>query len=140
MGRPEPQNIIEFNARFAEAQKISGWGVDVTMHMPCPFCAKSDFLVGKVLAIEEALEKGAVCRGCGRGARAVFTRGNGTIRFEIVQTVGPDQPEWMEPKMRRFDKWADVATPHDFREDDQCSKCAMFKHEAEAVGAFDCLL
>lgn len=99
---PEPTNIIEYNARYFDAQRISGYGLETTMHMPCPFCVEPDFLVYRILEVQEAMARGAVCKRCGRGCRAIFTHPNeGHLKFEIVQTVGPDAPEWLEPKMRR---------------------------------------
>lgn len=97
-----PQNAVEFNARYFEAQRIVGMGLDTGMVLPCPFCAAPDFLTYRILDTREALEKGAVCRECGRGCKAIFTSPQpGATVFEMVQTVGPDQPEWFDVKMRR---------------------------------------
>lgn len=101
MPRPEPTNIIDYNARFLENQKISGWGPNPTIHMPCPFCTASDWLIYRILETRSAMENGSVCNRCGRGARAVFTDLDPGVTFEVVQFTGPDQPDWLEPKMRR---------------------------------------
>jgi hypothetical protein len=99
----EPLNALEYLKRFHENQKIDGYGIgNVHVHVPCPFCAAADFVVHEMLEVEVAMQKGAVCKECGRGARAVFERRPGMISFEFVQTVGPDQPEWLTPKMRRL--------------------------------------
>lgn len=103
MAQPEPTNIIEYNTRFLENQKISGFGPNVTIHMPCPFCTASDWLVYRILETRSAMENGAICRTCGRGARALFTSpAAGVTKFEMVQFHGPDQPAWLEPRMRRL--------------------------------------
>ena len=100
----EPKSLDEYNKRYFENQKIEGYGIyGVGMRVPCPFCAAPDFIVHKVIETEEAFAKGAVCKECGRGAKAIFARDPSGVSFEIVQTSGPDQPEWLTPKMRRVD-------------------------------------
>jgi hypothetical protein len=97
-----PTNLSEYNRRFALNQEITGFGITgVEQHTPCPFCAAPDFMVHKILETEEAFSKGAECRECGRSAKALFDRSTGGVRFEIVQTGGPEQPDWLVPKMRR---------------------------------------
>lgn len=98
-----PTSAQEYLARFSANQKITGHGIgNVYIHMPCPFCAAPEFIVYELLEVEEAMAKGAECRECGRAARAVFTRSPSSVSFEIMQTGGPDQPEWLTPKMRRM--------------------------------------
>ena len=98
-----PTNTTEYLRRFFLSQKIEGYGLDTTIHMPCPFCAAPDWLVHKLICTHEALESGATCKECERSAKAVFTetKASGVTAFEMVQTAGPDQPEWLQPKMRR---------------------------------------
>lgn len=99
----EPKSAPEYMALFQRNQKIEGFGIgNVHVHMPCPFCAAADFLVYELLEVEAAMGKGATCKQCGRGAKALYSRFGGGLSFEIVQTVGPDQPEWLTPKMRRL--------------------------------------
>ena len=107
-----PASYAEYMQRLAENSQISGRYLDTAMHMPCPFCAAPDFLVYKIIETQQLLAKGAVCKECGRGAKVIFsqhvTPGPGLYEnpgcsFEFVQTCGPDQPEWLEAKMRRVD-------------------------------------
>lgn len=98
-----PQSMGEFATRFAANEEITGYGIgNVYIHMPCPFCAAKDFIVYEMLTVEEALSKGARCKECKRSARGLFTRTAGGVSFEIVQEHGPDQPDWLVPKMRRL--------------------------------------
>lgn len=98
-----PNSVSEYNRRFALNHKIDGFGlIGVEQHYPCPFCAAPDFIVSKILETEIKLAEGATCRECKRGAKALFDRSLGGVRFEIVQTEGPEQPAWLEPKMRRL--------------------------------------
>lgn len=90
----------EYEAKFAANQKITGYGVDVAMHMPCPACAEPDFVVYKILEIEEIMSKERVCTHCGVGMRAIFSHDNGGVSFEIVQTQGPDLPDYLPPIRR----------------------------------------
>jgi len=96
-----PRSHEEYLARFAANQHYFGFGLETGLSMPCPFCAAADFLASRILEVEQKLEVGATCRECARSAKAIFTREPGITRFEIVQTGGPDQPDWLLPKMRR---------------------------------------
>lgn len=88
----------EFTAKYQGNEKITGFGLgNVQMHTPCPFCAEADFLTYLIHEVETAMEKGAVCTHCKRGARAVFSRVPGGVRFELVQTEGPELPAWCPP-------------------------------------------
>jgi hypothetical protein len=98
----EPKSREEWEKRFHENQKISGFGMATTMHMPCPFCAAPDFAVYRIIDTEDALVDGAVCKECTRGAAIVFSVNTPSDKqFEMVQTEGPDQPDWLVPAMRR---------------------------------------
>ncbi len=101
----QPTSMEEYVARFGRNQATTGYGIEgVTQHCPCPFCAAADWLVFRVLDTKEALRKGATCRECGRSARAHYRVDlPGHVEFEMVQTGGPDQPEWLQPKMRRVE-------------------------------------
>ena len=102
-----PKTREEYVARFEASQRVSGVGFDVTSHIPCPFCAAPDFLVAKLLNVEtgemfgQVLERGAVCRECGRGARGLTVRTANGVTIEMVQTCGPDAVAPWLPPMRR---------------------------------------
>jgi hypothetical protein len=100
----EPGNMDEYTARFHQNQRIEGYGLDTTMVMPCPFCAAPDFMRWKILEVESAMHRGGTCKECGRSTKAIFQRSPSGVQFEIVQTGGPDQPEWLAPKMRRVEE------------------------------------
>lgn len=100
----EPTSQVEYEQRYHQNHKLSGYGVEgVTQHMPCPFCAAPDWLVHRIIDSREAFAQGATCRECGRSARALYSESHGALRFEFVQTLGPDQPDWMTVKMRRLE-------------------------------------
>lgn len=100
----QPKNHDEYLARFYLNRKVSGFGpLSVTVSCPCPFCSAADFMIFAVIDTEEAMAEGATCKECGRGAKAVLSSpAGGGKQFEIVQTSGDDQPEWLKPKMRRI--------------------------------------
>jgi hypothetical protein len=110
----EPRSLSEFLERFHRHQRVSGYGLDTTQHFPCPFCAAADWAAVQVVdadflqnrapaPVQRVLgvEGGIACRECGRSARTIFTSDGAGTRMEVVQTGGPDQPEWLVPKMRR---------------------------------------
>jgi len=98
-----PTTMAEFTQRFARNQYMDGFGLETTMHVPCPFCGAIGFACYRVLDVEAAMARGSTCTECGRSAKALFDRTADGVAFELVQTGGPDQPEWLTPKMRRVD-------------------------------------
>lgn len=98
----DPSSFEEYNERFHKNNRTTGYGIgNVYCHVPCPFCAAPDWMSWEVLSVEDSMKVGAECKECGRSAKAIISRSKDGISFEIVQTGGPDQPVWLEPKMRR---------------------------------------
>ena len=99
----DPASYEEYIKRYYANQRMTSYGLDTTCHVPCPFCAAPDFMVYRIIDVEETINKGATCKECGRScAMPVTITDDGLGKsFEMVQTAGPDQPDWMTPKMRR---------------------------------------
>lgn len=138
MALPEPKNIIEYNARQFENMRIEGVGVEVTIHMPCPFCGAKNFLSYRVLDVEEGLSRGATCQDCRRGLRAIFNRTLNNTAFRFVQTEGADPPEWVEG-IRRFDPLIDADNPHKFDEAGWCERCCQSRLEVTKAQLLECV-
>jgi hypothetical protein len=89
----------EYENRYQENQALSGFGLEVKTHLPCPFCAAPEFLVYPIWPPDEhqkALEKGADCKECGRGMRVVYTANTQSmLAFKMVQTKGDDPPDYI---------------------------------------------
>lgn len=98
---PTPNSKEEYLARFQSSRRIEGFGLDATIVYPCPFCAAPDWAKHKLLEIEEVMSKPHHCGECERSARLDLVRTATGVSFEVVQCGGPDQPDWLEPKMRR---------------------------------------
>lgn len=97
------KSFEQYKAKFYSSQRITGIGLEVTMHVPCPFCAHPDFLVHKILDTEAAYKAGATCKNCKRSVSAIFHRNEqNCVRAEFVQTAGEDAPAWMPYRMRRL--------------------------------------
>lgn len=96
----EPRSFEEYCAKFRENQKISGFGADTTIYIPCAFCGEPDFMVHRIIDAVNAYEAGAICKHCGRGARGIITRSRGSVSVEFVQTCGRDAPSWLPPIRR----------------------------------------
>jgi hypothetical protein len=95
-----PINMMQYLTRFKKNERISGFGIEkATVHMPCPFCAATDFLVYRIIDVHEALAKGATCKECKRSLGADQVGREGCVTVSFYQSGGPDQPEWLEPKM-----------------------------------------
>lgn len=97
----EPTDLEEYNARFIGNQGFEGFGLETAIAFPCPFCAAPHWATAKVIEMEKVLSRPHHCGECGRSARMITQRAGGGVQFEIVQTGGPDQPDWLPVKMRR---------------------------------------
>lgn len=105
----DPANKDEYLALFNENTVIEGFGLDVTMRQPCPFCASPDFLalrptdgiLNDAPNIDAQMSADTTCESCGRSAKAIVKRDENGVSFEVVQTGGDDPPEWLTPPMRR---------------------------------------
>jgi hypothetical protein len=97
----DPKSLIEHNERSKANYKLTGYGLDTTIHQPCYFCAAPDFKVYKIIEANERLAEDAICLSCGRSAKGIITRDETTVYMELVQTGGPDQPACL-PQIRRI--------------------------------------
>ena len=104
MSHTPPTNMDEYNQMYLANSQVTGFGLEVAQNFACPFCCNPDWLKVKILNTEAALSVGATCSFCKRGAKALFTRKQGSTIFEIVQTAGDDPPAWFALPMRRVDK------------------------------------
>lgn len=94
----------EYNRLIMERSRVFGFGMETSFSAPCPFCCAPDWMTYKVLEVEEVMKRGAVCKDCGRGVRAVFSVDQpGHKQFEFVQTCGPDPDLPFLPPMRRVE-------------------------------------
>jgi hypothetical protein len=97
----DPKDYAEY-ARLSERNAtIGGSGLDTYMEPACPFCAAPKFARWSIMDMEGTASKETTCKNCGRSAKLIFTRERDNVSFEVVQTGGPDQPDWLQPKMRR---------------------------------------
>jgi hypothetical protein len=94
------QTKAEYLTRFAQNQRVEGFGLDTAVVYPCPFCAAPDWATHKILEMEEVMAQEHRCGECGRAAKMIFKRDASGVQFEFVQTAGDDAPEWLPP-MRR---------------------------------------
>lgn len=104
-----PRSMEEFTARYLRNQRVGGFGLDTHMVAPCPFCGAAEWMtwhitgqVGGHEDMQTAMQQGATCGECGRSGRFVhYPTPAGGTQITLVQTGGPDVPEWMEPKPGR---------------------------------------
>lgn len=90
----------EYEKKFADNQKFSGRGVETTIHMPCPFCAEPDFMIYRVIEVNDFLAHEAVCKHCGRGMKGIVEKGESGVNVEFVQTCGDPAPDFLPPIRR----------------------------------------
>lgn len=94
-------SIAELNATIEANTTITGFGLDTTMHAPCPFCGAPDFMVYRIIDSREAMAKGGTCTACKRSMRGIVQSNPLQTQVSFVQTGGDDLPDWYEPKVPR---------------------------------------
>ena len=104
---PDPPDRATYDRLYNERSECVGFGAETGMRVPCPFCCHPNFQEWKIwpdhpLHVETVLAKDAECPNCGRGIKALFTRSDSGVQFEMVQTCGDDPPSYL-PAMRRVD-------------------------------------
>lgn len=98
----QQQEFEAYNAAQAAAYFIEGFGFEVTIHSPCPFCSHPDFHVYRVLEVEQEIGKEHVCRHCGRGSKTEYVqRDESQTVIRMVQTRGDDPPAFLKPYFPR---------------------------------------
>lgn len=101
MSENTPQSLDEYNHRYSQNFRVTGFGLDVTNHFPCPFCAAPDWYVVRLLDFGRD-SPNLTCRHCGRSGQLQYAElvgGGSHMRF--VQTGGDDAPEWLTPAPQR---------------------------------------
>jgi hypothetical protein len=98
----DPASLEEYNTLQTARVRISGFGLDVTMSTPCPFCCAPDVCVYRVIDVDAHMAREHVCNECARAFSYVVERAPGSIQFELVQTRGPNPPSFLPP-MRRIE-------------------------------------
>lgn len=105
----DPATLEEYNALQQQHAKIDGFGFEVTMTIPCPFCCEPGFCTYFVLKdMEQVMQRENVCKACGRGMVAVFDRQGPhgeQVTMHLYQTCGADPASYlaaMPRAMRQF--------------------------------------
>lgn len=98
----DPPDLETYNKLYQERNVISGFGLDTTMSLPCPFCCEAGFLELKPAdpKMDDAMTRETICKKCLRGAKTELKRDQSGVRFEVVQTCGVDPASYLPP-MRR---------------------------------------
>lgn len=91
----DPTTLDEYNATAKKNSKVTGHGLDTTLHVPCPGCAGPGWKTYKIIDAEEEFVKTSVCQHCGRGFKLEVHRAPGVTGMKLVQTSGPDCASWV---------------------------------------------
>jgi hypothetical protein len=98
----DPATREEYEKRFQQNHRVTGFGIDTTVTFPCPFCAAPGWMTSRVLDVEEKIAANRECTECKRGSKGIVTRTANSMTTEFVQTSGPDHPDYL-PRMRRVE-------------------------------------
>jgi hypothetical protein len=99
----DPTNMEEYNHLYMLRTKITGFGIEVMQHLPCPFCAAPEMLTMSPWEMATTWGDHHVeehtCDHCGRSIRLTFERTGEGSSIKSEQCGGDPQPEWLEPPM-----------------------------------------
>ncbi len=85
-----------FEKRYTDNTKYEGQGLELKVHMPCPFCAASDFVVYRLTDIHVALAEPHSCRECERSMKMLSCQdGHGGYTLKMIQTAGAPPPPFL---------------------------------------------
>lgn len=94
-----PTNFEDYNRLCHERNVVDGYGMNVSMCLACPGCAAAGFNKYRIMHSEEDMQKEATCKECGRSFKCIITHPDeNETRLEVVQTGGPDIPDWLAEK------------------------------------------
>lgn len=99
----DPATLEEYNRLQNARMSISGFGTTVAISSPCPFCCAPDVMTYRMLEVDAAMRREYACNECARAFTFHVERDPQQVRFELVQTRGPDPAAYLPP-MRRADK------------------------------------
>ena len=94
-----------------QGQHITGRGVEVVTHLPCPGCAAPnwlDFPITAALNDYADVQQPSTCKECGRTFQMLIEvqgggpSAGGSTEARIVQTGGDDIPDYLPPIERRL--------------------------------------
>ena len=91
----DPKTLEEYNRRVADGNRITGYGMNVTVHSPCPLCGAAGHREFRLLAMQEETVKPVTCKECGRTSKMEYHNTPNSTQFEIVQTAGPPAPPFV---------------------------------------------
>ncbi len=100
----DPASYEEFEKRCYRNRRIAGYGFGTHMVMPCPFCAAANWQTWRIGQREDMLrvmQSSTLCASCGRSARMEGRAQDDTEYWRLIQTGGPDVPDWYWPKPER---------------------------------------
>lgn len=96
----DPPDLDTHNARFQEAYRIDGYGLDVSTVFPCPACSQPDWMVFPITA---GIDDYAPIRGphkcdrCGRVFQLDIEQpDNSTTQMHWRFLEGDDLPEFLQ--------------------------------------------
>lgn len=95
----DPLDMEEFRIRFHENQLATCCFLQRGLGMPCPFCAAPNFTRYAIFEVADTEHKVQTCWSCKRSGKYSMERyelqGNPAMKFFVLQTGGPPQPDWL---------------------------------------------
>lgn len=100
----EPLNAAEFNLLFRRNLDFDFSGREVRTRFPCIFCAAPNWMLVTTSELQQALLDGVFCAECKRGVKCRIEKtDNGfSKKATLYQTSGPNQPDWFDPKIPKW--------------------------------------
>lgn len=97
MAACDPPDLDSYNRKFMG----NSGPVGLTQRFACPFCAEAGwYSVPFVEFGKQGETEPIACEHCGRAAKFVTDRSDGSVTMGVVQTAGEDPPSYLPPMPR----------------------------------------
>ena len=84
-----------FTKKYEKNTRYSGQGLELKIHMPCPFCAEPDFVNFKLLEMREKMIRPHECQACGRAMKLRYEGNPSQLLITMIQTKGAPPPDFL---------------------------------------------
>lgn len=90
-----PTSVDEYNILFKQSYHLEGSGSLTRVHFPCYLCAAPDFLVCRLLDLQDEMQGEHKCLACQRTVQAIVTEHLGARTVRLILVDGPEAAPWM---------------------------------------------
>ena len=105
----DPATKEDFESLYHSNTSVSGYGVDITQHLPCPFCAAKGWATWRLaLPVSKVWAEPKKCDACGRTSKLAVTETAFSTSMQLILVDGPDPAPYLAGTYAREEGTAPV--------------------------------